>query len=144
MSVSAHGFEFKQSKGALQGEAKKLVTLLSNSNAKIICTDAKGKDAVVIQRGQNLEDKTGLLLSGSFSYGTNEISHISVNEDLLITYGEEGNYTLVIKNFIGLLFGLQDDDSYFEFGSAKGVVINEDNQATVLNCRAQLPKLGEK
>lgn len=118
--------EFVQTKRDLLSNATTLLRYLNSANAKRIeCSSEKGSK-LIIAKGNNPEDQTGLVVLGDFQYGTNEIKQISLGETSLIKFGEEGNYQFV--------FELTENPKQFGYvGSA--YVVSEADSLTPLSCK---------
>jgi hypothetical protein len=116
----------KQTPAELQAQSAKIFQALKGVNAKgIACRWEQDKKAtVILKSGWNEEDRSGMLVEGTIAYGTNEIHQISAGREILVRYGEEGNYLLAV----------QDTDDLLKQRTGSALLLNEDNQVLELEC----------
>jgi len=149
-----------QTPAEMAAEAANVAWLLEHSGATaIVChaapaPAAEGQDArapspgaeIRIARGSTGVDETGLVMSGDYSYGTDEIREIFGRGSLLIEWGEEGNYHLVVPNYAWLLFGYDGTDvapSIDDEGDdILGSVFSEQETVEQVGCRLERPSAG--
>jgi hypothetical protein len=129
-----------QSAYAKKIAAKKIAWLLEQSQAKAItCKTTRGKE-ITLAKGTNVADDTGLVVTGDYSYGTNEIREVLVAGNLMLEFGEEGNYQLAISNFTHYLFGYDGPDgdppSLDDSVTAVGAIMSEGEVAETVTCDA--------
>lgn len=118
--------DFVQTKRQQFKNAEMLIRYLRSANAnRIECKSQKGQK-LIVEKGFNDEDQTGLVVLGDFQYGTNEIKQISIGETSMIKFGEEGNYQFV--------FELTENPKQFgQIGAA--YVVSEGDTLDTLSCK---------
>ncbi len=131
----------------LLGEAARVKSLLDRANASIVCEVKDGDeviDTITLAAGESEVDETGLVVtseSGDYSYGTDEIGELFARGTLLVEWGEEGNYQLVVPGFAWTLFGYEANPrSRPELdpeARAVGAVIGEGESVNNVVCRGQ-------
>ncbi len=125
-----------QSKAFRAREAGHVLWLLERSGAAaIVCDGPEGE--IRIAPGDNPEDETGLVVTGAYSYGTDEIREIFARGNLYLNWGEEGNYVLTIANYAWHLFGYDGSETPSIEGdlTTTGAIVSESETAAQVTCR---------
>jgi len=129
----------RQSAAELRAEADNLAILLQQGGmSAIVCERADGKYQLRVSRG--VSDNTSLVVDGDYSYGTNEIQEMFARSSLLINFGEEGNYHLVIPNYAWQLFNYDHEGAEVvadESMRVIGAVFSEQETLDQLSCRVE-------
>ena len=139
-SVSLASHSSRHPENEKKANSKQLLSLLQTTNSSAVecITDNAEKNKLIIKRGKNPEDKTGLVVeSDIYSYGTNEIRELYTQDSLVINWGEEGNYHLLIPFYAWSLFSassLTTPEGKDEFNTF-GAVISESERVEPLKCR---------
>ena len=130
---------YQQSQESMGRNAQQLLSLLKATGATgIKCISSnKEKNTLTIKAGQNFEDKTGIVVeSDSYSYGTDQIGELRAQDSLLINWGEEGNYHLMVPTYAWALFSASSvDKPKFTNDEAIGAIISERETVEPVKCK---------
>ncbi len=116
--------------------------LLAKTGSKAIVCKKIGSPAATIriEKGWNAEDRTGLVVKGDYSYGTDEIGELFARDNLLVEWGEESNYHLTIPKFAWQLFGYDGRTTQPKFDAqakALGTVVSEQETIDKVECHVE-------